>query len=95
MLLCCGLEDEQYTGCERREIFPVLIANDTGQWEGTDLVFYTRNNSLIVNTTNEECLVLSSDMEFNDAHLISIIVHSILIIFSTIGNTTVLVNILR
>ncbi|KAF5270240.1 hypothetical protein FQA39_LY08454 [Lamprigera yunnana] len=39
--------------------------------------------------------ILSNDMKFNDGHLLSIIVYSILMVFSAVGNITVLVLIIR
>lgn len=38
---------------------------------------------------------LPIDMRFNDGHMLSIVVYSVLMVFSAIGNTTVLVLILR
>lgn len=38
---------------------------------------------------------LPIDMRFNDGHMLSIVVYSILMVFSAIGNTTVLVLIIR
>lgn len=38
---------------------------------------------------------LPIDMRFNDGHLISIVVYSVLMVFSAIGNITVLVLIVR
>lgn len=51
--------------------------------------------ALNVNQTNTNESLLSIDMQFNDGHLLSIIVYSILMVFSAIGNITVLVLILR
>lgn len=47
------------------------------------------------NCTEGGEMVLPIDMRFNDGHVLSIVVYSILMVFSAIGNITVLVLILR
>lgn len=46
-------------------------------------------------TNSSIALELPIDMQFNDGHLLSIIVYSILFVVATVGNITVLVAILK
>ena len=50
---------------------------------------------LVDNQVNDTVWELPIDMRFNDGHVISIVVYSILMIFSAVSNITVLVTILR
>ena len=49
----------------------------------------------LVSPANETVRELPIDMRFNDGHVISIVVYSMLMIFSAVSNVTVLVTILR
>lgn len=51
------------------------------------------NSSSRYNDTLE--MELPLDMQFNDGHLLSIVVYSILMVFSAIGNLSVLLIILK
>ena len=46
-------------------------------------------------TGNDTLWELPINMRFNDAHILSITVYSILLVISSVGNITVLVTILR
>jgi hypothetical protein len=57
------------------------------------------SNSTVSDTTAGNHPISESqlpiDMQFNDGHLLSIIVYSILLIFSAIGNLSVLITIIK
>ncbi|XP_022920796.1 adipokinetic hormone/corazonin-related peptide receptor variant I-like isoform X2 [Onthophagus taurus] len=52
-------------------------------------------NLLYWSDTNNDTNELPLDMQFNDGHVLSIIVYSILMVFSAVGNITILVLIVR
>ena len=69
--------------------------NGGGEDPTDEALFYPEKLNPVVHQANETVWELPIDMRFNDGHVISIVVYSILMIFSAVSNVTVLVTILR
>lgn len=67
------------------------LAGDTGSTSSISNSLSSHNGPF----ANDTLWELPINMRFNDAHILSITVYSILLVISSVGNITVLVTILR